>query len=163
MTRRFNQLTKKYRSFRLPPDVLYQSRVLQTFFNKFTKKGKKALARRHIHAACTTLRYHITHLRTNYVLLRALRRLRVQFLLPVRRKGKLLLSVPTPVRRNKRDVLNLQTLYMSIKTRRELVLSERYQQELVSLFLDPTHASVFRQRNAYMARVYEERVNMQYR
>lgn len=160
MKRRFNQLTKKYRAFRLAPDVLYQSRTLQTFFNKFTKKGKKALARRHLHAAFMGLRCHVTHLRVKYILLRILRRLRIQFLLPVRRKGKQLLPVPTPVRRNKRDVLNLQTLYLSIKARRARSLAERCEEELTTLFLDPTSN---RQRSAHLARVYQERVNMEYR
>jgi ribosomal protein S7 len=163
MTRRFNQLTTKYRTFRQPPDAFYQSRILQTFFNKFTKKGKKALARRHVYKACTTFRFHVTRLRLNYVFLRILRRLHIQFLLPLRRKGKQMLPVPTPVRRNKRDVLNLQALYTSINLRRGRTLEERCEQELQGLFLHPERATAVRQRHAHLARVYEERVNMDYR
>lgn len=72
MRARFSQLTEKYRAFRLAPDAIYQSRLLQTFFNKFTKKGKKALARRHLHKAMTMLRFSVRRPTMKLVLLRIL-------------------------------------------------------------------------------------------
>jgi hypothetical protein len=54
-----------------------------------------------------------------YALLRIFHRLRIQFLLASKRKGRNLISVPVPVRRNKRDVLNIQTLYKAVTSRRE--------------------------------------------
>lgn len=163
MRPRFNQLTEKYRAFRLAPDSLYQSRLLQTLFNKFTKKGKKALARRHLAKVMTALRFSIDQIPMKYVLLRILRRLRIQFLLASRRKGKQILAVPVPVRRNKRDVLNVQTLFVAISRRRERTLVARCEQELNVLTLDPDQATTFNQRDAHLAQVYEERVNMEYR
>lgn len=41
MVKKYRDLTGKYRAFRLQPDALYQSRLIQTLFNKFIKKGKK--------------------------------------------------------------------------------------------------------------------------
>ena len=48
MVKKFRDLTRKYRTFRLTPDALYTSHTLQTIFNKFTRRGKKAVARRHL-------------------------------------------------------------------------------------------------------------------
>jgi hypothetical protein len=41
MRAKHRELTEKYKAFRLQPDPLYLSRLIQTFFSKFTKKGKK--------------------------------------------------------------------------------------------------------------------------
>lgn len=125
MKKRYRDLTEKYKSFRLQPDSLYLSRIIQTLFNKFTKKGKKALARRHITLALTRFRFSLRRPRTYNALTRILRDLRIQFLLLPKRKAKQILDVPVPVRRNKRDILNIQTLYNAITKRRERDLSER--------------------------------------
>jgi len=125
MKTRYRDLTEKYRSFRLQPDSLYHSRTVQTLFNKFTKKGKKAIARRHIIRALSQLRFSLRRPRTFNALTRILRSLRMQFLLVAKRQGKVFLEVPVPVRRNKRDILNIQTLYSAITRRRERSLYER--------------------------------------
>lgn len=57
----------------------------------------------------------------------------------------------------------MQTLFVAISRRRERTLSERCEQELNVLTLDGTQATTFRQRNAHLAQVYEDRVNMEYR
>jgi ribosomal protein S7 len=119
MRAKHRELTEKYKAFRLQPDSLYLSRLIQTFFNKFTKKGKKALARRHLFTALTQFRFTLRHPQMYYALLRIFHRLRIQFLLASKRKGRNLISVPVPVRRNKRDVLNIQTLYKAVTSRRE--------------------------------------------
>lgn len=59
MVKRYRDLTEKYRSFRLQPDAIYQSRFIQTVFNKFTKKGKKAIARRHILRSLASFRFSL--------------------------------------------------------------------------------------------------------
>lgn len=59
MRPRNKQLSEKYRSFRLQPDPFYSSRLIQTLFNKFIKKGKKALARRHMYKALTFYRLSV--------------------------------------------------------------------------------------------------------
>ena len=119
MRAKHRELTEKYKAFRLQPDSLYLSRLIQTFFSKFTKKGKKALARRHLFTALTQFRFTLRHPQMYYALLRIFHRLRIQFLLASKRKGRNLISVPVPVRRNKRDVLNTQTLYKAVTSWRE--------------------------------------------
>jgi len=160
MVKRYRDLTEKYRSFRLQPDALYQSRVIQTLFNKFTKQGKKARARRHARAALQYLRFHVRKPPTYFVLLRMMRSLRLQFLLIPTRQGKQILDVPTPIRRNKRDIMNIQTFYNAVIRRRERTFHEKLEQELLGLTIDQDHSITLRQRNLYMAKTYEERANM---
>lgn len=98
-----------------------------------------------------------------YALIRIFRRLRIQFLLVSRRKGRKILNVPVPVRRNKRDVLNVQTLYKAISSRSERTLSERIYQELLALTFKANQSTTMRQRSAHLRSVYDERVHMEYR
>ncbi len=91
------------------------------------------------------------------------KRLRIQFLLAAKRKGRNLISVPVPVRRNKRDVLNIQTLYKAIAARRERTLSERIHLELTALTFRHRQASTVRARSAHLSSVYTERVYMEER
>jgi ribosomal protein S7 len=157
------QLTEKYKAFRLQPNALFLSRMIQTFFNKFTKKGKKALARHHLQNALIQFRMQLRRPVMYHALFRIFRRLRIQFLLVSRRKGRKILSVPVPVRRNKRDVISLQTLYKAISDRRERVLSTRIEKELVSLAFKYRQSPLVRKNSTHLAQVYEERVNMEYR
>lgn len=162
MKKRFRDLTEKYKLFRLQPDVLYLSRTIQTLFNKFTKKGKKAMARRHLHQALQNFRY--TYRRTSYsLLLRILRSFRVPLILVAARRGRTVESVPVPVRRNKRNVLNIQILYKAIRLRRERNLSERVEQELVALTTKRSSSLTVRTRNANFRKIYDDRVNEGYR
>lgn len=163
MKAKHRDLTEKYRSFRLQPDSMYLSRTVQTLLNKFTKKGKKTLARRHLLRGLTQFRFTLRRPRTFNVLTRILRSLQLQFILLSRREGKKLLEVPVPLRRNKKDILNIQTLYSAISRRRERTLSERLEQELIALTVDRSQSATLRQLNANKARVYEERVNMEKR
>lgn len=163
MRARPRDLTEKYKAFRLQPESLFLSRLVQTFFSKFTKKGKKALARRHIYQALTQFRLLLRRPKMYVMLLRIFMRLRVQFLLPLRRKGRQLVAVPVPVRRNKRDVLTIQALYRAIQKRRERSLSERIALELTALTFKHRQASTIRQRSADLRKVYEARVDMDLR
>jgi small subunit ribosomal protein S7 len=160
MRARKREISEKYKSFRLQPDPMYSSRLIQTFFNKFIKKGKKALSRKHMRTALTSYRRTIRRPQLFFGLLRLLYRLRVQFILVQRRQARALINVPVPVRRNKRDVLNLQTLYRAITSRRERSLSERIQLELSDLTFQPRQSTTLRTRNTQFAQVYEERVYM---
>jgi len=72
MVKQYRDLTEKYRSFRLQPDSVYLSRVIQTLFNKFTKKGKKHLVRHQILKTLTHLRYNLRRPRLYNALLRGL-------------------------------------------------------------------------------------------
>jgi len=163
MRARHRELTEKYKSFRLRPSALFLSRIIQTFFNKFTKKGKKALARRHLNSALTQFRFSFSAPTMYYALIRIFRALRVQFLLASRRKGRKILDVPVPVRRNKRDVISLQTIYNAISARKERLLSDRIRVTLEQLHHRPEQSTLIRQQTAMLARVYQERVNMEYR
>jgi len=160
MRARKREISEKYKSFRLQPDSLYSSRLVQTFFNKFIKKGKKALSRKHLRTALTNYRSTIRRPQLFFGLLRLFYRLRVQFILVQRRQARNLINVPVPVRRNKRDVLSLQTLYKAISGRRERALSERIQAELSALTFYPRQSTTMRARNSHLALVYEERVYM---
>lgn len=163
MVRKYRDLTEKYRSFRLRPDATYHSRTIQTLFNKFTKKGKKATARRHITRALFSFRYSLKRPRTYNTLTRTLRSLRLQLMLVSKRQGNQTLEVPVPIRRNKCDIMALQTFYSAVKKRNERMLSERLEQELLSLTVYQPQSPTLRQRNAYFRRVFDERVNMEKR
>jgi ribosomal protein S7 len=160
MRARKREISEKYKSFRLQPDSFYSSRLIRTFFNKFIKKGEKALSRKHLFTALTQYRSAIRRPQMFFGLLRLFYRLRIQFILRQRRKGRVYLNVPFPVKRNKRDVLNLHTLYKAISNRRERSLSERIQFELSALTFEPRQSTTMRARSAHLAQVYEERVYM---
>jgi ribosomal protein S7 len=160
MRARKREISEKYKAMRLQPDSLYSSRLIRTFFNKFIKKGEKALSRKHTFTALTHYRSTIRRPQLFFGLLRLFYRLRIQFILGQRRQGRTMLNVPIPVKRNKRDVLNLQTLYRAISVRRERSLSERIQLELSDLTFQPRQSTTMRARSAHLAKVYEERVYM---
>jgi len=56
MVKKFRDLTQKYRYFRLPPDPVYISHTVQVLFNKFTRRGKKTVARRQLFQALKQFR-----------------------------------------------------------------------------------------------------------
>jgi len=163
MRAKHRDLTEKYKSIRYQPDALYLSRLFQTFFNKFTKQGKKATGRRHLFAALTSFRLLSRRPEPYFAIMGIFRRLHVQFLLCPVRQGRKILDVPTPVRRNKRDVINVQTLYKAITARRERTLSERIYLELIALTFKHRQAPTMRARSAQLALVYQERANMEKR
>jgi len=57
MVKRYRDVTQKYRSIRLSVDPLYTSHTIQTLFNKFTRRGNKAIARRQIIHAVMRFRF----------------------------------------------------------------------------------------------------------
>lgn len=151
-------ITDKYKSTRLQPDALYSSRLRQTFFNKFTKKGKKARARRHIRKALQIFRCTYRRLRRLTVLNQRFARRHRQFLLVARRKGSKRISIPVPVRRNKQDTRALQTFYVAVTGRGERELYNRRTQELYTLSPASTTASkTVMALSKHNAKAYEER------
>jgi ribosomal protein S7 len=157
------ELTEKYKAFRHPKDPLFLSRRLQTVFNKFVRRGKKALARRHLYHALTQYRMVVRRPRMYNALLRSLRRLRISMMLVARRKGRKIIEVPVPVRRNKGDILSLQMLANAISSRREQALSNRIAQELTAITFNRKLSTLLRQQSAQRGRIYIERVNMEER
>lgn len=121
----FRELTAKHKALRHRPDALYLSRTVQTLFNKFTKKGKKALARRHITAALTGVRFLLRRPALYHVLIQTYRGLRVPFKLVTRRQGRKTLEIPVPLRRNQGEAMIGQSLYNAIRRRSNRKLSER--------------------------------------
>ena len=160
MKARFREMTAKYKAIRLQPSALFLSRSTQTFFNKFTKKGKKALARRHVHQALIQLRFNLRRPAMHMALLRMFRRLRIQFLLVLRRKGRKLHDVPVPVRRNKQDILSIQILYAAVRRRTNLELSHRISSELISVILDSNNSAPIKYKSALYTRMFEARVDL---
>lgn len=160
---RHRDLTEKYRSFRLQPDPLYLSRYVSTLFNKFIKQGKKSMARRHLYSAMQQHRFHVRRPTLFYSIIRVLQRLRIPLILVNRRKGRKILNVPVPLRRNKRDVLSIQTLYKAISSRKERKLSDRILNEFTTITLRPHQSTTLRAQSTYLGRIFEERVNMEER
>jgi ribosomal protein S7 len=154
------ELTEKYKAFRHPKDPIFLSRRMQTVFNKFVRRGKKALARRHTYRALTQYRMVVRRPRMYNALLRSFRRLRISMMLVARRKGRKILEVPVPVRRNKGDILSLQMLSDAVAQRRERVFSDRIAQELAAITFHRKLSTLFRLQSSQKARIYTERVNM---
>jgi ribosomal protein S7 len=163
MKKCYRDLTAKYKAARLQPDALYLSRTVQTLFNKFTKKGKKALARKHIALALTQFRLTLRRPPVYNVIIRTFRNLRVPFQLLSRRQGRKNIEVPVPLRRNKGEAAIIQSLYNAIGRRRDRQLSERLKQELHSLTFGRLDSPTYRQRNLHLAKIYEERVHVERR
>lgn len=158
MRARGGEITQKYKALRLHSDSLYGSRLVKTFFNKFIRKGRKAFSREQVLIALTYYRMSFRRPQLFFALLRLFQRLRVQFTLVHRRQARNFIDIPNPVRRNKRDVLNLQLLYTTISGRRERHVWERVYQELTACTYQPRHAPAFRALTTQLHRVYEERV-----
>lgn len=156
---RYRDRTAKYKNCRQKPEALFLSRTLQTFFNKFTKKGKKAVARRHIRRAMLELRLLVRTPFASTVITRSLRSLERPIALLYVRKGKTREIVPVPSRRNKKKSPGLQTLYNARQQRREREFSERLRLERTSL-VGPAHQSTVRRaHSAQNATLYAERLN----
>lgn len=164
MKARFRDLTAKYKHIRHQSEALFLSRTLQTFFNKFTKKGKKALARRHIMRARSQLRLTLQRPVASRVLTRSLRRLETPLALLYARQGNTRTIVPVPQRRNKKKSPGLQSLYKARQLRLERDLSERLHLERLLLF-GPAHQSPVRRAHSEQnALMYNEgRLNLELR
>lgn len=158
MKTRFRHLTEKYKTVRLQPDVYYSSRLIQTLFNKFTKKGKKALARRKFKLGAEQTRRQYNGPALQHLLVRSLRNVRTQFLLLNVRKGGQIQQVPVPLRRNKRDAVSLQTLASARRNRKERTFPERVEQELTTVYYRKSQSATLKARNVLFAKIYEERV-----
>jgi ribosomal protein S7 len=163
MVKRYRDLTEKYRSFRLQPDAIYQSRYMETFFNKFTKKGKKMTARRHFATVFRKLRFEIRRPRTFNFIFQTLENLNSPFLVTPVRRGKTVEEVPTPIRRNKRYILNVQTFYNAVFRRKEKTFSEKMQQELLELTVNKQQSATLKDRNAFFFKIHDLRANLDYR
>lgn len=163
MTPRYREMTAKYKALRLQPSTLFLSRITQTFFNKFIKKGKKALARRHIYKALIRFRFNLRRPTMHQALLRLFRSLRTQFIIVYRRKGRKILEVPVPVRRNKSDTFGPQLVYAAIGRRQNREFHHRASDELFSNILQPGTSSPHRFKSSQYSKMYDERVHIEYR
>lgn len=59
--------------------------------------------------------------------------------------------------------MNIQTFYAATKNRSERELFGRVEQELLDLTLRRTQSTTLRQRNLYLHKIHDERVNMEKR
>lgn len=163
MKKQHRHLTEKYKTLRLRPDSLYSSRILQTFFNKFTKKGKKTLARRHTLLALIAVRYTLRRPKVFNFLIQILQTLRTQFILLPRRKGNVILNVPVPTNRNKRDTISIHRVYKGVLARKHTSLTKSIEDELLSITLGQTTSVTFKNLLVDKRSIFEERVNMDFR
>jgi ribosomal protein S7 len=109
------------------------------------------------------LRLSRRHPNMHVILLNLFSQLRISFQIVYRRRGRILEPVPVPVRRNKRDSLNMQLLYRIIRERRERSLAERISEEIVMLASTPRSAASVRRRSADTRVIYEARTTMELR
>lgn len=108
-------------------------------------------------------RFSLKRPRIYNTLLRSLQLLRIPLELVKRRQAKVLLEVPTPVRRNKAHIASLQMFASAIRLRRERGLYERLEQEFLDLTLRQSQSTTLRQKSAYMRRIHDERPNVEKR
>lgn len=163
MVSRHRDLSEKYKALRLQPDPLFHSRVVKTLFNKFIKKGNKAFSNHQVVEGLANLRCSLHRPPTFDTIFQILDSLHVQFILAAKREGRKMINVPVPVRRNKAEIAALQTLYRAVAARNDRSLADRFLAELTSLTVDQEFAPTLRQKSQYLAKVYEERVNMEKR
>lgn len=163
MVARYRDLTDKYRSFRLKPDALYDSLVLQTLFNKFIRRGKKASSRRHLHRALMRHRLVAPGFSMSPTLFRHLRNLTRNIKIVLARKGKQHLEVPIPTFRLSATTAAIQALFNATTRREYRILSERIFAELHDLTANGPKARSIEEKSDFYAHVYEMRVNMERR
>jgi ribosomal protein S7 len=163
MVARYRDLTHKYRSFRLKPDALYDSLTLQTLFNKFIRRGKKAASRRHLYRALTRHRLAAPGFSIYHTLFRHLRSLARNIKLVLARKGKQYLEVPVPAFRMKGTVTAIQEFYNATTERTYRTLSERVFVELLDLTANGPKARSREKKSDFNYHIYEMRVNMERR
>jgi ribosomal protein S7 len=77
-------------------------------------------------------------------------------LVPTRR-GKTFINVPTPVRRNQRDIIALQAFYNAVQSRKEKAFKDKLRCEIFALTTEKKQSSTLRLRSRYIANIYEER------
>ena len=159
MVRRYRDLTTKYKWIRHKPDTMYSSRSLNTLFNKFIRKGKKAYARKHFLKALETLRYAFQQPRTFNVINELIRNLHAPLVILPKRKGSETVMVPVPLWRNKRDSFGVQKIYEASKAQEGRELHWRIYRELNSEALDPKHSAALRQRDKNFRQAFDERAN----
>lgn len=160
MKTRVRQISEKYRSHRLGREPFYHSRALQTVFNKFIKRGKKASSRRQIMKALMRFRMSNNGMLFYIAFIRLIRRLHVIMLLVRRRKGRQMLSVPVPVRRNQRESLAIQVFAKAVRNRAERAFATRFFEEANTILFNKQASSTLRTVSAHYSAVYAERVNM---
>ena len=159
MTKNQRHLTEKYKNSRLAPDAFYQSRTIETLLNKFIKQGEKTTSRRHIMLALTRFRFLFKRPPVYNTLFRLLKTLRNPLTLITGRAAKEVIQVPVPMRRNKSDVMALQTIAAAVSARKERSLDARVEQELLDLTIRQATSPTLRQRNIYMRQIHDQNSN----
>lgn len=159
MKARFRDRTAKAKHRRHPVDSLFGSRIIQTFLNKFTKKGKKALARRHLIQARSGICLSVRAVQISLLLKRTFISLESPIALLYTRHGKTREVVPVPSRRNKKKSSGLQGLYNGRQQRRERDFSERLRIERLALTGPANQSSVRRAHSAQQSILCTGRVN----
>ena len=152
-----------YRMIRRENDVLYDSSLIETLLNKFTKCGKKITARRHLHQALINHRVQAPGRALYPLLLNYIDKLNRQIQLILVRKATQFLEVPVPTRRYKSIIATLQSIYEGVRARRYLNLWSRIFEEFFDITRRGEYSHALSAKSAHYAKVYELRVNMDYR
>jgi ribosomal protein S7 len=163
MVARLRDISEKYRSTRLQNDALFDSLTLQTFFNKFIKRGKKSVSRRHLYMALTRHRMLSPNHNIYPTFFRHVKGLSRNIKLVLRRKGKQFLPVPVPAFRNKATVAVLQQLAGYVKKDKAFDLELRICNQLHDITINGRDSLTFRDLSDYNRLVYDARVNLEKR
>lgn len=163
MRPRAKDLSAKHKSIRQQRDALFLSRTIQTFFNKFTKKGKKALARTHLLKAICRARLILKRPPFYTSMVWTIKELKTPFQLVTRRQGRKTIEIPVPLRRIRGEANIIQSIYNSINHRRDQIFNERLRQEILSLTVGRADSTTHKQRSQYLSKIFEERVNVEKR
>lgn len=158
MVARRRNLRAGYQALRHRRDPLFLSHFFQTLVNKFNKKGKKPLAKHLLVSLFAHMRIYLTRVPVAVTLAQLTYAFRLQLALVARRKGKKILQIPTPVARNKRQILNTQFLVKVLLDGKGHGLSGILQRNLSDLILPSGRARALLAFDKVYEELHENRV-----
>lgn len=161
--KRYRDLTEKYKTFRIKKDSLFLSRLFQTFFNRFIKKGKKTIAKKLTIGALCEIRLTYRRPDTFNTLTNLINDAGTLFAIVPRRKSKIMLNVPVPIRRNKKEQVAVGVICSAAQNRTERSAKEKLVQELLLATVAKDQSATLKKVKDFELLVYEERVNLDLR
>lgn len=100
----------------LPPDPLYQSRLVTRLINRVMKNGKKTIAQKHVYRALEAIKEK-TKKKPLAVLEQAIENIKPTMEVRPRRVGGAAYQVPMPVRGDRRESLAIRWLILAARAR----------------------------------------------
>jgi len=100
----------------LPPDPIYNSRLVTRLINRVTKQGKKTIAQKHVYGAFDLI-YKRTKKEPLEVFRQAVENVKPSMEVRPRRVGGAFYQVPMPVKGDRRESLAIRWLVLAAKAR----------------------------------------------